>query len=135
MDDALELGLIIVGMPFAVIAISSWLLHYFVQLNAPPTQRAAWIVGIGYAISSTIWLFAGPAGDRWEGPFAAIPGAALAFWWWRRDFRYAWIDDGEELPEGVSMANTDWRVGLFGLLAMLVAAAIKVTMVRHAVSN
>jgi len=60
MQDALFIGLLFVGMPLVIIAFASWLLHYFVALNSPPTQRAAWTVGIAYVIASAFWLF----GDR-----------------------------------------------------------------------
>jgi hypothetical protein len=126
MRDALFIGLLLVGIPFVIIAFVSWLLHYFVALNAPPTRRAAWTVGIAYVVASAFWLFGGPEGDRWEGPFAAIPGALIAFWWWRDDFRRGWIDDSDGVPEGVELANTDWRIGLLGVGLLIAVAALKV---------
>src|SRR5690242_564554 len=101
MSDTLLVVFLFVGLPLIVIAFVSWLLHCFVALNSPPTQRAAWIVGVSYVVASAFWLFGGPEGDRWEGPFAAIPGALLAFWFWRGDFRRDWIDDAQGVPEGV----------------------------------
>ena len=135
MNETLVVVFVFLGMPLAVISISSWLLHYFVALNSPPTQRAAWIVGISYVLASAFWLFGGPEGDRWEGPFAAIPGALLAFWWWRRDFRRAWIDDTHGIPEGVKLANNDWRIGFLGLVGMIVAATIKMMFLRGAIGH
>lgn len=135
MGEVLVVAFIFVAMPFVVIAFVSWLLHYFVALNSPPKERALWIVGIGYVVASVVWLFGGPEGDRWEGPFAAIPAAALLYWWWRRDFREAWIDDAHGVPDGVELANTDWRVGLLGVAGLFVVAAIKVLFVRSAVGQ
>lgn len=135
MSETLVVVFIFLGTPLAVIAIVSWLLHYFVALNSPPTQRAASIVGISYVLASAFWLFGGPEGDCWEGPFAAIPGALLAFWWWRSDFRKAWIDDAGGVPEGIKLANSDWKIGLFGLLAMIVAATIKMMFLRSVVGH
>lgn len=124
-----------VGMPLVIIAFVSWFLHYFVALKSPPTVRAAWIVGIAYVVASAFWLFGGPVGERWEGPFAAIPGALLAFWFWRGDFRRDWIDDARGIPDGVEIANTDWRIGLIGIVGLLVVAAIKVLAVQNAVGH
>ena len=135
MSDDLLVVFLFVGMPLAIIAFVSWFLHYFVALNSPPTQRAAWIVGIGYLVASALWLFGGPEGDRWEAPLAAIPGALLAFWFWQRDFRRDWIDDAQGVPEGVELANTDWRIGILGVIGLLVVAAIKTVGLRSAVGH
>lgn len=135
MSDTLLSVVLFVVMPLGVIAMASWLLHYFVALNLPPTQRAAWITGISYIIASALWLFGGPEGDRWEGPFAAIPGGLIVFWFWQSDFRRDWIDHTQGVPEGVELANTDWRIGLAGLVSLLVAAAIKMTLLRSAVGH
>lgn len=130
MGEALLAAFIFVGIPFVIIAFTSWLLHYFIALKSPPAHRAAWTVGIAYLVASAVWLFGGPEGDRWEGPFAAIPGALIAFWWWRDDFRRDWIDDSQGIPEGVELANHDWRIGLLGVLVLIAIGALKVVIRR-----
>lgn len=135
MNETFLVVLLFVGLPLSIIIFVSWLLHYFVALNAQPTQRAAWITGISYIAAAAFWLFGGPEGDRWEGPLAAIPGALLAFWFWRDDFRRDWIDDTNGVPEGVELANTDWRIGLAGVITLIIAAAIKVIFLRSAVGH
>jgi hypothetical protein len=130
MNDAVLIGLVFVGLPLVIIAFVSWILHYFVALNAPPTQRAGWTVGIAYFLASALWLFGGPEGDRWEGPFAAIPGALIAFWFWRNDFGRDWLDDAKGVPEGVELANSDWRIGLLGVAMLIAFAALKMVIRR-----
>lgn len=130
MSDALLVAFIFVGLPFAIIAPTSWLLHYFVALNSPPTARAAWTVGVSYLVAVAIWLSGGPSDVRWQGPFAAIPAGLLAFWFWQNDFRRDWIDDAQGVPEGVELANSDWRVGLLGVATLIAVAALKVFLQR-----
>ena len=58
---------------------------------------------------------------------AALPAALIAFWWWRGEFRRAWVDAAEDLPEGVELANDDWRLGLIlvvGTLGFLALRAV-----------
>lgn len=135
MDEGLLVVVLFVGIPLVIIAMLSWVLHYFVALNAPPQRRALWIAGISYTVASALWLFSGPEGMKWQGPFAALPGGLLAYWFWHNDFKRDWIDDAEGVPEGVELANTDWRIGLLGLLALLLVAAVKVIAIRGAVAQ
>ena len=51
------------------------------------------------------------------------------FCYWRRDFRRAWLEHPEDLPEGLTLANDDWLTGLLQLLAAL-ATAIGITLMR-----
>ena len=56
-----------------------------------------------------------------------IPPALVAYWFWRREFRRAWVDDND-IPEGVSLANDDWKVGLaFVVFAGIVMSLLKLT--------
>lgn len=133
----MEMGqatLLIVGIAFAMIWALALLLQQFVALRAEPTRRATWTVGIPYVLTAVALMFALPAaaGQFFSpvalaliAPFAAIPGGLATFWWWRRSFKSAWVDDPADLPEGVELANDDWRVGLLILTAVLVIAAIK----------
>ena len=113
----------------------AYVLHYFVALRAEPTRRALWIVGIPYALTALAFMFYLPSiGGRLVSPialglfapFAPIPGALATFWFWRHEFKRAWADDPEDLPDGVQLANDDWRAGLLILGAINVIAAIKV---------
>ena len=135
MRETLMMVLILAGMPLVIIIMASWLLHYVVALKSPPAVRAAWLVGLSYLIASAVWLFGGPDGDRWEGPFVAVPGALIAFWWWRGDFLRDWLDDSDELPGDVEFANNDWRIGLLGIMSLILVAAVKVFLRNGALSQ
>jgi len=105
-------GFIAIALPLLAIGLVSWLLHYFVALTEAPARRAAWTVGIAYVVVSFATDLAMPPEYWWSVPLAAIPGAIIAFWWWKDDFGRAWIDDAQGIPEGVELANEDWQIGL-----------------------
>jgi len=122
MADILSLGLIVVVVPLLMIAAISFGLHYFIALSAPPSRRAAWTVGIAYLATAAILIFGGIQEYAAYAPLAAVPGGLAVFWFWRRDFRRGWIEDAEALPDGVTIANDDWRLGLLQLLALMTLA-------------
>ena len=120
MRDALLIAAFSIGLTLFIIAIVSWLLHYFVALASPPAKRAALTSGIAYLAAALFCVFAAPSEYWWAAPLAPIPAALIAFWWWRNDFRRDWIDsDVQDVPEDVELASDDWRVGLLRLLALL----------------
>ncbi len=118
MRDGLLLGTIALIGPLLPMAGITFVLHYFIALKSPPSQRAAWITGIAYLITTVI--FSGARDFGIYAPLAAIPGAIVVFWFWRMDFRRGWIADPEAVPEGASLANDDWRIGLLSLAALMV---------------
>ena len=126
MNDSVGLGIIVFGAPLLATALVSWLLHFFVALNAPPARRAAWTAGIAYVVVAILCVVIAPEAYWWEAPLAAIPAALIAFWWWRNDFARGWIDDADGVPDGVQLANSDWRVGLMFVGAILAIYALRV---------
>jgi len=48
-----------------------------------------------------------------------------AYYFWRNEFLKAWVDVPSELPEGVNLANDDWRIGVLMVVALFAIAAIK----------
>jgi hypothetical protein len=122
MQDALMLWIIAFVTPLLMIAAFSSGLRYFVALSSPPTQRAAWTAGSAYLITTTILIFVGISGYELLVPLAALPGGLIAFWFWRLDFRRAWIEDPESIPDGLTLANDDWRIGVLQLLALIILA-------------
>lgn len=127
-QDTVLLGVISFALPFLIIAIVSWVLHYFIALSALPDRRAAWIVGAGYLAAALTWSLVAPDGYRWEGMLTSAPGALLVYLYWRWVFRATWFDDTDGVPEGVTLANTDWRVGLFTVGLLALAALFRVVL-------
>ena len=62
---------------------------------------------------------------------ATIPAALLVYWYWRWEFTKAWIDDLEELAEGLKLENDDWRYGLGMVLSLLISAVVKVLLLHQ----
>ena len=126
MSDEIKIALVVCGAALAIMAIISWILHYFVALRSPPSKRAGWIAGISYLAATTAFVFGSPEGYGWAAPLAAMPAALIIFWFWRSDFRRDWLDD--TTADGtVELANDDWRVGLLQLgLVLLVGIAVAV---------
>ena len=129
-NDLLMLGIVALLGPLVIVAGISFGLHYFIALQAQPSQRAAWTAGLAYLATVLIFLFVGVGGYEIGASIAALPSGVIAFWFWRREFRRAWLDDPELLPEGVKLANHDWHIGL-GVVVMAVAAAAIKGWMRH----
>lgn len=119
------------GMAFIVNFFVGFLLYRFVALNSPPERRAFWTVFPGYIAAGLAMVFgmSGLVSPLWS-PIVPLPGALLMYWWLVRDLRKGWIENPEDLPDGVKLANSDWRMGLAGVAALIVAAAIRV-MIRR----
>lgn len=135
MTETLLTVVLFLAMPIAIAGVASWFLHSVIALNSPPRVRAKWLAGVSYVLASGFWLFGGPDGHRWEGPFAAIPAGLLIFWFWHREFRRAWVEDEDVLPDGTKLANSDWKVGLVALIGLLVAALVKALFLRSTVGH
>ena len=134
MEDIALVAFISFGVALVGVIGSTWLLQHFVALTAPPTQRAAWTVGIAYVVVAVFCAFAVPEEVWWAAPLAPIPGALVVFWWVQRDWRHLWIDNSKGAPEGVELANDDWRVGLI-FVAGVIAFAVLRALIRLATSH
>lgn len=111
-------------------AVASFILNFFVALRSRPNQRAAWVAGIAYLPVAAFITFGGPPGYALWGPVVTLPGAAVVFWFWRREYTRAWIDDPAMLAEGEELEHDDWMIGLFKLGALL-SVAIGLALYRH----
>jgi len=118
--EAAQFVLLLCALATTLMWFATFILEHFVALRAAPERRAAWTVGIPYLLIASIPAFAPTSTLSLLMPFVAIPPALVAYWFWRREFRRAWIDDDAELPGVVWLANDDWKAGL----AFVVAAAV-----------
>lgn len=128
MNDLLISACILSVASLAMMALASLLLIHFIALRSPPSTRAAWTTGISYLLAVTALIFGGIEGYELSSVLAAIPAAALLFWWLRGTFRAAWVEDPENTD--APLANDDWKVGL-SRLAMLIMSALIATLVRQ----
>lgn len=105
-----------------------WAFHFFIALRARPIRRAIWNVGPAFVLTVAcaellVGQMRGTGHEVLELafllPVIAFPGALIAFWYLRSNYVRLWVESPENLPEGVSIANDDWRVGLMFVLAAL----------------
>jgi drug/metabolite transporter (DMT)-like permease len=122
--------LFVVVMGFALMTPLVWVFGKIIALREKPDRRALWTAAAAYAGAAFIFIFSG--GDfisPWLGAFVPMPGAVLTYFWLRHIYRKGWVDD-ENVPEGLKLENSDWRVGLGAVVTVIVAAAIKVAFIR-----
>ena len=133
-EQLLAVGGIIALMEGGAMMMLTYATNMFVALNSPPTKRAAWVVGVPAAIVIITQLFALPFRYLWAAPILPLPGLLIVFWFWRREYRKAWIDNVDDLAEGKRLENADWKVGLITLTGFLVAALIT-TLIRRSLHH
>jgi len=121
MTDIAKLAALSVGICFAFIFLLSFILQFIVALKSTPARRAIWTVAPPLLVVVLGMLIWGPE-VKWGLwlPVAALPAAILAFVYWYLSFRRAWIEDPENLPEGASLSNDDWKIGL-GIVLLVLA--------------
>lgn len=129
MSDEVMLIVIFI-LPLTAMAVVTMALVWFVALNARPLPRAAWMAGLAYLIIAPVYFFVPLNGFQIAGGLlAAIPMALIIFWYWYGDFRSRWVD--EAAADGVKLENSNWKIGLGTLIAMIVVAGVKVYLRRR----
>jgi len=124
-----QIAVIGLGIPLVLMAFLTWILHYFVALKTRPSSRTAWTVGIAFLIVAALFMWGTPAGyELWSVPLI-IPAALIAFWFWKTEFRRAWIEDADQLPDGVTLADDDWVSGLLRL-ALVIVVGLGIALIR-----
>jgi hypothetical protein len=146
MNEVLLFAFVIAAAGFVVTYILCLGLNFVIALKAPPNRRATWTVGIAYAavsiaavvsIASISQIASAPKTpfpiDPLEAPLLLVPGTIIIFLLMRWGYRSAWVDEAEELPEGVKLANDDWRRGAIALLLIvgLLAARMLFRLFMH----
>lgn len=71
------------------------------------------------AATLIFWFAADDEYGFWAS-IAAMPAGAYAFWSLQKDFRRAWIDDPDNLSDGVTLENDDWKAGAIRLALIFV---------------
>lgn len=129
--DGVLIGLLFAGMGLALVAVISVPLHFVIALRSPPSQRAGWSAGLAYLITGLLLYFGGMDLLDWLLPLFCLPGALIVFWFWRREYRRAWIDNPDLVPPGMTLENDDWRIGLATLFGFVFALAVKILVGYH----
>ena len=125
-----QMLLLVAGMGFILMTPLVWIFGKTLALKEKPDRRALWTTAAAYAGAALVFIFAGGSFiSPWLGPLVPLPGALLIYLWLRSTYRKGWVDD-DQVPEGMTLENSDWRVGLGVVVGVIVAAAIKVTLLR-----
>lgn len=123
------------GISFVFIAMIAWVCNWFLALKSRPPRRALLTAGIPYILVSTLFTIMDTGVlPFWLGPVVPLPAALIVYGWLRYEYGRSWIDDDLVTPD-IKIRNTDWRVGLAALAAVLVPAAIKVIFINWGTST
>ncbi len=121
-----QMALLIFGLGFALLIPFIWVFGRTVALKKGPDERALWTVGLAYAGASLVLIFAGGKFvSAWLAPIITLPSALALYFWQRSTYRKGWVAD-EDITEGMSLENDDWRIGILIIIALLAAATFKV---------
>ena len=131
--SAVEIGqifLLMSGIGFVMQIPITWIVQKILFLKEPPNRRAFRTAAIAYGLAALISIF-GFEGfiPFWAAPIVPLLGAVVIYFWLRSDYRRGWIDD-DKIPDGVRLENSDWRIGVGVVIAAIVAATIKVLIMR-----
>ena len=105
------------GMGFIGMASAVWLAGLVVALKQKPEWRALWTAAPAYVVAVLI-IYTVEEYPSWLTTAMQLPSAILIHLWLFHTYRKAWIND-DEIPEGTRLENSDWRVGLIPIAAIL----------------
>lgn len=123
------------AIAFCVVFVISFVLTHFVALKQPPKERAMWTVGVSFAAYMALLLSSSPSEYILGAIALSILPTLLIYLHFKRGFLKLWYDDPSLIPDGVKIANDDWRVGLYLLVAAAVVAFITKAPVIFAVQQ
>ena len=124
--ESLQMAGLLAGIMFIVMYAASFVLKFFLALNAPPMRRTVWTVGLAYWIAVVAVWFGGMPEYELLATFAGLPSALLLGWLVYNEFRERWYDNDQNLPEGTTRSNTNWLIGLGAIVGMIALTSIKV---------
>ena len=130
--ELLALAFLAFGIPFCLMAVASFVLSKIVGLQSEPDRRALLTVLPAYTGVTLLSVFGVDDASFWPLvlPLAGAPMALVIYWWWQKDFRSRWFDADEEIPLGTEIENDDWKIGLAAIVALFLAASVKVLLTR-----
>lgn len=114
--------LLTLGVIFCLV---EYFFRHFVALSQPPKQRAMYTVGAASVVYFGLIIAALPVRYLFVGIGPAPIAIFLMQLYWHRFFAKAWYDDPNDIPDGMTRANEDWRVALYALLAAALVAFVK----------
>ena len=133
--DAAILMALASAIALCVVFVISYVFSYFVALKQPPKERALWTVGLRFAAYMAIILTSLPSDYVLAATVSSILPTLLIYLYYKYGFLKIWYDDPSMIPNGVKIANDDWRVGLYLLIAAAVVVLIKKAPVIFAVQQ
>lgn len=125
LEDMASGSAVVAGISFVITLGISNVLSYVVALKSTPERRAFYTVMPGILVSVGIGgsMIMGLGMPILSFLFVLLPNLAV-FWWFRRQYRRAWMPD-DQVPEGVSIENDDWTVGVAGILIVLMIGVFR----------
>jgi membrane associated rhomboid family serine protease len=133
--DAAILIALASAIAFCIVFVISYVFSYFVALKQPPKERALWTVGLSFAAYMAIILSSFPSDYVLVAIASSIISTLLIYLYHKYGFLKIWYDDPSMIPHGIKIANDDWRVGLYLLIAAAVVVLIKKAPVIFAVQQ
>lgn len=110
---------------FSGVFLMSSILIKFVALKKPPKERAMWTIGVSFTTYMVLLLTISPSEYVFPAIALSILPTLLIYIYFKRELIKLWYDDPSLIPDGVKIANDDWRVGLYLLVSAVIAALIK----------
>ncbi|NLR38533.1 hypothetical protein [Novosphingobium sp. ERW19] len=133
-DWLLGIGFVL-AITGAIQFMASFVVVKFVGLQSPPIRRAVLTAASAYALCSGFLIFGGASEYAIWVPLVSIPAAIGVYHYWKAGFLRAWYDDPSQIPEGVGIANQDWRVGLYAVAGAAIILMVKKAPLIFAVQN
>lgn len=135
MTETLQMTGVSLLLALGVIFCLSFFFSHFVALSQPPKQRAMWTVGSASVVYFGLLISALPAEYLLVGLGPTPVAIFLMQLYWHNFFAKAWYDDPNDIPDGMTRANEDWRVALYALAAAAVVAFVKKAPVIFAIQS